>query len=207
MAGVAMAIGVSTISRQVISFMSPLEFLSRVNEGFYGADAVLQVIIFALAFSFINTLFGFILVAIDKQSRLLYINLTGLIIAVILNFFLIPWLGIRGAGITDIIVELTVAVAAYYFAHKYLQFKIKFNKTIKIIIAGIIMGIVITLLDHPTSSLLNSSVGNKNVIILIPLGAIIYIGLLFVFKVITKDMLKVLKKSNAANEPLETTNI
>lgn len=198
--GVAMAVGVSTIARQVMALISPPEFLSRFNEGYYGADAVLQIIIFALAFSFINTLFGFILVAIDKQSRLLYINGSGLIVAVVFNLLLIPWITVRGAAITDVIVELVVAVGAYFFARKYLDFKIKLANTFKIITAGIIMGIVIMYANPPTFNLL----GNKNILLLIPLGGIIYLGLLFAFKVITKDILLLLKKPKEAVQTIST---
>jgi O-antigen/teichoic acid export membrane protein len=192
MAGVAMAIGMSAISYQVINLLSSEDFLSRISEGFYGSDIVLQIVIFALAFSFINTLFGFTLVAINRQSKLLYINGTGVIFAILLNLFLIPYIGARGAAITDILVEMFVAGAAFLMAKKYLDFKIDLRNTGKIIFAGVVMGAVVYYLKDPTYTLFNLQ--NKNIIFLIPLGAAIYIGLLFAMKVITKDMLKMLKK-------------
>ncbi len=193
MAGIAMAIGMSAISYQVIYLLSSEDFLTRVDEGFYGSDITLQIVIFALAFSFINTLFGFILVAINRQSKLLYVNGSGAILAITLNIFLIPHLGARGAAITDIIVELFVAFAAYLFAKKYLDFKIDIRNAIKIIIAGIIMGLSVYYLKDPTYHLFGLQ--NKNIIFLIPLGAVIYIGLLFIMRVITPEMIRMLKKS------------
>ena len=192
MAGVAMAIGMSAISYQVINLLSNEDFLSRIDEGFYGSDVVLQIVIFALAFSFINTLFGFIIVAINKQSKLLYINGSGAFIAILLNLFLIPVLGARGAAITDILVEMFVALAAFLMAKKYLDFKIDLRNTWKILFAGIVMGAVVYFLKDPTYYLFNLQ--NKNILLLIPLGAVIYIGLLFAMKVLTKDMLNMLKK-------------
>lgn len=193
MAGVAMAIGMSAISYQVIYLLSSPDFLSRIDEGFYGSDVALQIVIFALAFSFINTLFGFILVAINKQSKLLYVNGSGALIAIILNLYLIPIMGARGAAITDILVEMFVATAAFLFAKKYLDFKINLTNTFKIIFSGIVMGASVYYLKDPTYYLFNLQ--NKNIIFLIPLGGVIYIGLMFALKVITPEMLKMLKKS------------
>jgi len=193
MGGVAMAVGMSAIAYQVIYLLSNENFLSRVDEGFYGSDISLQIVIFALAFSFINTLFGFILVAINRQSKLLYINGAGAILAIALNFLLIPHIQARGAAITDIIVELFVAAGAYFMAKRYLDFKINLTNTYKILFAGAVMGAAVYYLKEPTYFLFNMQ--NKNIIFLIPLGAFVYIGLLFVLRVITPEMLQVLKKS------------
>jgi len=200
MGGIPMGVGMSVISYQVIYLLSSDKFLSRISEGFYGSDLALQIVIFALAFSFINTLFGFILVAIGRQNKLLYINGSGAILAIILNFFLIPYIGARGAAITDITVEMFVAIAAFLFAKKYLDFKINLTNAFKIIFASIVMGVSIYFLKEPTYHILGLQ--NKNILLLIPLGGIIYIGLLFGMKVITKDMLMLLKKEPDTN-PIE----
>ncbi|MBU0731862.1 polysaccharide biosynthesis C-terminal domain-containing protein, partial [Patescibacteria group bacterium] len=192
MGGIPMAVGMSVISYQVIYLLSSEHFLSRLSEGFYGSDLALQIVIFALAFSFINTLFGFILVAIGRQSKLLYINGSGAILAIILNFLIIPHLGARGAAITDITVEMFVAISAYFFAKKYLDFSINLKNAFKIIFASVVMGAAIYYLKDPTYHLLGLQ--NKNILLLIPLGGAIYIALLFAMKVITKDMLLMLKK-------------
>lgn len=192
MGGVSMAVGMSAIAYQVIFLLSSEDFLSRISEGFYGSDVVLQIVIFALAFSFINTLFGFILVAINKQSKLLYVNGGGALLAVILNFILIPYIGARGAAITDILVELFVASAAYIMAKRYLDFKIDLRNAGKILIAGAAMGATVYFAKDPTYHLFGLQ--NKNILLLIPLGAAIYIGLLFAMKVVTKDMLMLLRK-------------
>jgi O-antigen/teichoic acid export membrane protein len=194
MGGTSMAIGTAAISFQVVVLLSNESFLTNTSEGFYGSDIVLAIIIFALAFSFINTLFGFILVAINKQSKLLYINGIGALIAVGANLFLIPILGARGAAITDIVVELVVASAAYFFAKKYLDFKIKLGNAIKILFAGLVMGAVVYYLKDPSYHWLGLQ--NKNILLLIPLGAFVYISLLFIMRVITKDMINMLRKKN-----------
>ncbi|MFC1748054.1 flippase [Pseudomonadota bacterium] len=192
MAGVSMAIGMAAISYQVIYLISSEEFLSRVDEGFYGSDITLQILIFALAFSFINTLFGFTLVAINKQSKLLYINGSGALVAIGLNFLLIPYLGARGAAITDVVVEFYVALTAFLVARHYLPFKLKFGNALKIILAGIAMGATVWYLKEPTYHLMGLQ--NKNVLVLIPIGAVVFFSIIFATKVITKDMIALLRK-------------
>lgn len=200
MGGIPMAIGTSVISYQVVALLSDEKYLSRVNEGFYGSDIVLQIIIFALAFSFINTLFGFILVAINKQSKMLYVNGGGVIFAVISNLILLPYMGAPGAALTDILVELLVVLGAYGFAKKYLDFKIKLGNTVKIIIAGTIMGAVVYFLKEPTFHLFNLQ--NKNILLLVPIGGVVYISLLFLFKVVTPEMIAMLGKTDQKESPL-----
>lgn len=192
MAGVSMAVGVAVISYQVIYLISNEEFLSRVNEGFYGSDITLQILIFALAFSFINTLFGFTLVAINRQSKLLYINGSGAFIAILINLLLIPWFGARGAAATAVIVELYVALAAFLVARHYLEFKLKFTNTFKIIFAGAVMGALVWYLKEPTYHFMGLQ--NKNVLLLIPIGGIVFTGILFATKAITKDTIAMLRK-------------
>jgi len=190
MAGIAMAVGMSSIADHVIALLAPEAFLSK--PGFYGSDIALQILIFALAFSFINTLFGFILVAIGRQSKLLYVNGSGAFLAIISNLILIPWLGARGAALTDILVEMTVALIAYLFAKKYLDFKINLGKTWKIIVAAAIMGVGVYMAKGATYDLWG--LHNKNIVLLVPLGGFIYISLLFIMKVVTKDMISMVMR-------------
>lgn len=199
MGGIPMAIGTSVISWQVIGLLSDEKYLSRLNEGFYGSDIVLQIIIFALAFSFINTLFGFILVAINKQSKMLYVNGGGVIFAVAANYILLPIMGAPGAAITDILVELFVVIGAYAFAKHYLEFKIKLGNTAKIVFSGIVMGVALYYLKEPTFHFMN--LNNKNIILLVPIGGMIYVSLLFALKVITPEMIAMLKKEKPSVSP------
>lgn len=199
MGGVAMAIGTATIAYQVIYLLSNESYLSRLDEGFYGSDITLQIIIFALAFSFINTLFGFILVAINRQSKLLWVNGIGVVVVIAANLVMIPWLGARGAAITDIVVELFVALAAYLFAKKYLPFSINLKNTVKIFFAGIIMGITLLALKEPAYHFLNLQ--NKSILLLIPLGGVVYIGILLATRVITKEMIAVVLKKDQKETP------
>ncbi len=202
MTGVSIAVGTAVLAYPIVAIVSSPEFLSRVNEGFFGSDMSLQILIFALAFSFINTLFGFTLVAINKQSKLLIINGSGALIAIVLNLLLIPQFGSRGSAMSSIVVEFFIALAAYLYAKKYLDFKLNFVPALKILFSGAVMGAVLLALRDPLFHFMGLE--NKSLILLIPLGASVFIGLLVFTKVITKDMVQtILKRNKVVTEEIE----
>ena len=182
--------GTLVLSYPIIYLISKPEYLSNLAIGYYGSDIVLQILIFALAFSFINSLFGFILVADNKQTHLLVRNAIGAVLTLVLNAIFIPYYGVRAAALNNVITELYVALASYFMAKRYIDFKLNLSNTSKIILSALVMGIILSLLKDPLYTILQ----NKNVFVLITLGGIIYIGMLFATKTITKDMINMIKK-------------
>lgn len=193
--------GILVLAYPVIALISTPEFLSNLSAGFYGSDVALQILIFALAFSFINSLFGFILVADNRQTKLLSRNAIGAVLTVILNLVLIPYFGVRGAAFANVVTELYIMLASYFIAKHYIGFKIDFSNFFKILLSSVVMGVVVFLLKDPTYALMQ----NKNLIVLIPVGGIVYLAMLFVTKTINKEMLSLLKKPKNASPAVEET--
>lgn len=192
MGSLPIVVGTFILAYPLIKLISTPEFLTRADEGFYGSDTVLQILIFAILFSFVNSLFGYILVASNNQSKILSRNLIGAILTVVLNFILIPFIDVRGAAFANVFTELYVAIASYFIAKHYIDFNINFGKTFKVIFSALVMGLVVYLLKDPTYYWYNLQ--NKNLLILIPLGGIIYGGMLFLTRTITKDMLDMVRR-------------
>lgn len=188
---VPLLVGAYVLAYPIIFIVSSPEFLSKLDEGFFGSDIALKYLMFALVFQFLGTLFAFILLSLDKQSKLLYINLGCVIFKIVADLATIPAFGFRGAAVTSIIAEFLVMAAGAFTAYKYFKYKFNFVTTFKIIISAIIMGVVVKLL-HPISYDLLQNFG---IIPLIAVGAIVYGALLLLTKAVSKDMLKMLKKS------------
>ncbi len=186
---VPMVVGGVILAYPIIFIISTPEFLSRLSEGFYGSDVALQILIFALLFQFLNVLFAFILIALDKQAKLLYINAIGAAFNIIANLLIIPSFGFRGAAITSVLSELIILVATYVTARKYLKFKISLKNFGKIIISALTMGAVIHFLQPITYQYIQ----NWNVLLLIPIGILVYAAMLFATKTVDKEMLQLLK--------------
>lgn len=183
--------GTAALSYPIVSIVSSPEFLSNPATGMYGSDTVLPILIFALAFSFISSLFGFILLADNHQMKILSRNAIGACLTVILDFTLIPYFGVRAAAFDNVLTECYVAVASYFLAKHYIKFTLSFKNTFKMALSAGVMAAVLFVLEPITYRMMQE----KNIAILIPLGAIIYIGMLFLTKTVTKEMLSLLRKT------------
>lgn len=194
---VPLVVGGVLLAYPIIFIVSSPEYLSRLPEGFYGSDIAFQILVVALLFQFLNILSNFILIALNKQAKLLYINGGVVIIDIILNLIFIPKYGFQGACVTAVFSELFILVASMATSRHYLKFSINFMNLFKIIISALVMGAIIKLLQPITYQYLQ----NWNVLLLVAIGSVVYFAMLFVTKVISKDMLKLLKKE--APEPEE----
>lgn len=190
MGSLPIVVGTLILAYPLVAVVSTPEFLSDLSQGFYGSDIVLQILIFASAFSFINSLFGFLLVADNRQMSLLKRNALGAVFTVIANLILIPYIGARGAAITNVITEGYVVIASYLIAKHYIDFSISLRNTFKMALSAVVMGIVVFSLRDFTFQYLQ----NKNLLVLVAIGAVVYVGMLFLTKTLTKEMLSLLKK-------------
>ncbi len=187
---IPIVVGGVILAYPLIFVVSTPEFMSRVDEGFYGSDIALQILLFALLFQFLNVLFAFILLAVKKQSKLLYINGACVIFNIIANIVVIPIYGFRGAAVTSVLSEFIILVLTYFVARRYLDFSINFGNLGKIVFSALAMGAAVYYLQDPTYSYIR----NWNVFVLIPIGAMIYGALLYKTGVINKKMLALVKK-------------
>lgn len=187
---VPMVVGGVILAYPIIFIVSTPEFLSRISEGFYGSDIAFQILIFALLFQFLNVLFAFILIALDKQAKLLYINALGVIFNLVANFIVIPMYGFRGAAATSVLSEMFILVATYAAARHYLQFSLNLKNLFKIFFSAAVMGVAIYYLRPLTYTFMQ----NWNVLLLIPLGALIYASSLFATGTVDREMIQLLKK-------------
>ncbi len=157
-----------------------------------GSDIALKLILVGMFFSYLNSLFSFSLVAADQQSKLIIINGIGVLFNFITNIIFIPKYGFVGAAITTALSEIIILAGTYYYAKQHFKINIPILKSAKIMLAAILMGLAVWYLDAPTYKLLQTF----NLLLLVPIGGIIYGLLIYLFKVITYDDLRqILKKS------------
>jgi len=185
-----LVVGGFILAFPIIFIISTPEFLSDIPNDFYGSDIALKILIFALAFQFLNILFAFILIALDKQTKLLYINAVGVMINISLNFIVIPAYGFRGAALTSVLSELYILIATFLVARHLISFQINLKNLFKISLSAIVMGFAVYYLQPVTYTFLE----NWNVLLLIPLGATIYLAMLFITGTVDKNTIKLLKR-------------
>jgi O-antigen/teichoic acid export membrane protein len=187
---IPIVVGGVILAYPIIFIVSTPEFLSRVSEGFYGSDLAFQVLIFALLFQFINVLFAFILISVNKQSKLLYINAACVALNLIGNIIVIPRYGFMGAAFTSVLSEMFILICTYIAAKKALDFKLNHQNLFKIFFSALVMGASVYLLQPFTYRLLQ----NWGVLLLVAIGAAIYIAMLFVTKAIDRQALAIMRK-------------
>jgi len=80
----------------------------------------LQIIIWFLPFSFVNSVTQYVLIAIDQQRFLTRAFLIGVVFNIIANLLVIPAFSYKGAAVVTILSELVLLAPFYYAVRKHL---------------------------------------------------------------------------------------
>lgn len=144
---------------------------------FYSAVPTLQILICGIVFDFLSFVHGATLNATKNQNFQTTAVFIALVVSVGLNLVLIPLKSVTGAAITSITSSFTLFLAGYIFMVKKINFpafKILgiFNR---VVWPAAVMGLVVYLLISILPALL-----------IVPIGAVVYIAMLFITKVFTK---------------------
>ncbi|MDX9970482.1 MAG: flippase [Candidatus Gracilibacteria bacterium] len=191
MLSVPMVVATLVLATSATHLVADDKFVSNPEIGFFGSDAALKILIFTILFQFLNVLFAFVLIALNKQTKLLYINAACVVFNVAGNALLIPLIGFRGAAITSVLSQLFVLIFNYYFAKKELPFSLDFKVFGKVVFASLIMGGSLLV----SQKLLFPIMGYLDILPMIPIGATVYFAVIFLTKAVDKDTLKMLKKA------------
>jgi len=182
-------VGGFILSVPIVRLISNEEFVSG-SVHIFGSDIAVKYLMFAMFFSFINALFGFTLVVLNKQAKLMYINAGCVVFNLVSNLIVIPYWGFRGAAATSIICELFILVLTGLAVKKALGFKLNLNTAAKVFLASISMGIVVFFgFEWMSDMWFIYQLG-----LLIPLGGAVYAIMLLWTKAITPEMWALLKK-------------
>ncbi|MGE3279006.1 MAG: flippase [Candidatus Altimarinota bacterium] len=178
-----MTLGGVILARPLMGFIMNEEFLTGNVVGFYGADLAFQLLIVSTLFAFFTTLFSFTLIASGHQAKLLKINFYGVMFNIITNLLFIPLYGFVAAGITTILSEILIVYLTYKTAGKFVQLHFDKKTFLKILAATIIMGAFVYLVRQ-----------NVSVFPLVGMGAAVFIASLIPLRVLTPEVLDMVKK-------------
>ncbi|MBU1037179.1 flippase [Patescibacteria group bacterium] len=161
----------------VIALAKPLMIKVYTNQ-FSPSILPLQILILSLVFLFLNFPLGSLLNACNRQTRnTVHIGVV-MVINIILNFILIPKFSYLGAAIASSISTLIMFILQMYAARQIISYSFKFlvDNFLRILVSGLIMFLAIIYLETFV-----------NFIILIPVGVVIYTGILYLLKGFTKN--------------------
>jgi len=165
--GLPIAVGVTLLAERIILLIYGQEYLN--------ATGALQILIWALAFIFVNGLLGNTLVATNQQKRATCIIGGAAILNVILNVLMIPSLSYKGAAIATVASEMFVFLFCSIALSKSVAPSPLFKIYQKPLLATLIMGVFIVVFN------------SLPILVLIPLAAIIYMSTLFVVQAFDRE--------------------
>jgi O-antigen/teichoic acid export membrane protein len=192
MAALPMAIGIYLLAYPIIFLTTQPEFLSQLDKGIYGSDAALQILCLAMAISFNSSLYNYSLVALGKQSKLLWINGGAALFNIVVNLFVIPQWGFRGASWSTVATEVFILLIAGGLARQYLRYRLDYKTFGKVALAAVTMALVVYELKEPSYDWLGLQ--NLNVILLAGIGCFTYVGLLWVLRAFPEEVRRRIQK-------------
>src|SRR3989339_8040 len=201
MFGIPMLIGGYLLAYPLISIVSSPKFLTNLKTGFLGSDIAFQYLLIAMIFAYFTGWLTFTLVALEKQIKLLWINLASVIFNIVLNLIVIPAYGFRGATLASILTEALVMILAFVMILKIKPFKISFRNFWKIVFAGILMGAIVYFGEN-----IFAKFGNIGIMALIVFAGGVYGVMLYLLKVLRKETFRLPASENTGIE-IRTENV
>jgi O-antigen/teichoic acid export membrane protein len=189
--GLPIVSGGIVLAYPIIALVAAPEFLSDFKINFLGSDVALQILLAAMLIAFLGNLFGYILLAAGRQIKLLWVSGIAVIFNLISNFFVIPQFGFRGAALTSVVSEILVCVLGFYFVYQFIKMRFQLKIFGKAMLSAIIMAAVVKSLEPV---FFNFFGGNKSLLILIPVGGLVYLGGLILLRAVPKETLKLIWK-------------
>ncbi|MBI2453592.1 flippase [Candidatus Peregrinibacteria bacterium] len=182
-----MLVGGALLAWPITAAVSSPEFLTqRTADGFlWGSDLALKILLVGLTGTYLHVVLSYALVAMGRQSEILAVNAVVVLINLSLNIILAPRFGFIGASVAAALTEGCMLVFLALRLRRHIRDIWDFSFFAKVGLSAAAMGIVIFISAQPLNALLYSS----SLFILIPLGAAVYAGALFITKAITKETL------------------
>ncbi len=168
--------GLSVLSTSLLSILTTPEFIS--------GNIVIPLIATGILFYCLNQVCVNILYLLNKTSLILIILGIATVLNIGLNCLLIPFIGILGAGIANLLTKVSLAIISVIISFRYLKFDLNEYFIVKNIIASSLMALFIWLLG-PSNQI--------QIIFSILLGMILYAVILIVLKGINKNEIRLLK--------------
>lgn len=147
---------------------------------------VLEVLVWSLGFGFLWFVHGAVLNAHHRQSyQTLYVTL-ACVFSSILNIYLVPRFGIRGAAATAVMSNALLWALGYLTTSRVigLRHRVLFTQTLKISLAALLMAFIL-------GGAIRSGLP---ALLLVPLGGVSYIGASILLGAVSKDLLRSLVK-------------
>jgi len=152
---------------------------------FSDSGNILKIIIIATAIIFVNSLFGYAIVTLDKQRQMVRAYVIVAIVSLVGYLITIPIYGYYGAAVFTVISEAMILIFNLIMTIKTIKFWPKLNIIYKVLLSSGLMSLMLYFL------------ANLNVILQIILASIVYLLFIFLFKGISKEFIQEILQTKA----------
>ncbi|MFL5867628.1 MAG: flippase [Thermoleophilaceae bacterium] len=133
---------------------------------FSDAATPLQILLAGGGLAWINGVFGYALIAKERQLNALWLNVLGLTVNVGLNVALVPHYGIVAAAVITVFSELVILAGSYYLMQRHFEFFPRLSLLAPALLAAAVMAAALWPLR------------DTSFFLLVPVGVAVYGGLL-----------------------------
>jgi len=165
--GIAITAGMFMLSDEIVSLL--------YGPGFAESVPLLRVLSIAIALMYANGIFVQLLLATDRQKRLARTAAVAAVGNIAVNVALIPAFGALGAAIATVVTELIVICLNFSFLPRELTRRLRFGTPGKYVLAALVMSGALAFLNGWT------------LLVLVPLGVLVYFVAIVVLKAVPPD--------------------
>jgi O-antigen/teichoic acid export membrane protein len=148
------------------------------------AGRILLILILASAAIFITSLFGYAVVAINRQKTMMWGYLTTAVVTLIGYLIFIPLYGYWGAAWMTVFSEVMVMIWSFVVVYREIKFLPTIVNFIKYVLAAALMMIVLYYIK------------NLNIVLLLMVATVVYFGTLYLLGGIRGDFMKEVTATN-----------
>ena len=141
------------ISSFLISFFSKEAIQLLLDPKYNEAYKIVPIIAFAYFISQASGLFNLMIYQEKKVTQLVIIGIIGAVLNVLLNFILVPTLGIYGAGYATVLSFLLIFILSYLYAKKCYFIPIRWGSLFVMLIGLATIEFLFTMVKLPVLQL------------------------------------------------------
>jgi O-antigen/teichoic acid export membrane protein len=168
------ALGIPLVAGGLV--LAPEIIELAAGDDFDDAATPLRILLASGALAWVNGVFGYALIAKDRQLSALWLNVSALVFNVVLNLALVPDYGIVVAAVVTVSSEVLILAGSYVLMRRYFDF-FPFPRTLlpAVLAAAVMAGVLWVLRDVP-------------VVLLVPFGAALYGGIMWVTSPASREL-------------------
>lgn len=171
--GLPIAAGTTILSNEIIIVLYQSAYSQSI--------VALQILIWTIPFLLLTSIFGIILISMNKQVLAIRISFLYMIFNIGANLVVIPQFSYLGAAIVTVLTELVGFILLFYYMSKLIC-KVPLQKFVwKPALATAIMALFMIVVD-------------LNIFVLVLISIIIYFGLLILLKTFSKGDIDLIRK-------------